>query len=198
MSPFYCPLSPLMDLFCLLCPSLSMSLNRPLLFFAYLAPSCQRLLSRIGCKVAQKGPKWPKLVEVPAVHHLGPFWTPLEPFQAKIDFSLRSTSTEEHFVFSGQKINFCLKRSKWAPANIIPSHHHHHHENVCGNQGSGRSSGGLWSGRPCVIQHHFCHHHHHQSQSLRPARPRLDRWARIQFCGVRNQQNHGNQPKTMK
>ena len=60
---------------------LSMSLNRPLLFFAYLAPSCQRLLSRIGCKVAQKGPKWPKLVEVPAVHHLGPFWVHVDPFR---------------------------------------------------------------------------------------------------------------------
>ena len=33
---------------------------------------------------------------------------------------------------------------------------------------------------------------------LRPARPRLVHWARIQFCGVLNQQNHGNQPKTMK
>ena len=33
---------------------------------------------------------------------------------------------------------------------------------------------------------------------LWPARPRLDRWARIQFCGVLNQQNHGNEPKTMK
>ena len=32
----------------------------------------------------------------------------------------------------------------------------------------------------------------------RPARPRPDRWARIQFCGVFNQQNYGNQPKTMK
>ena len=32
---------------------------------------------------------------------------------------------------------------------------------------------------------------------LRPARPRLDCWARIQFCGVFNQKNHGNQPKTM-
>ena len=29
-------------------------------------------------------------------------------------------------------------------------------------------------------------------------KPRLDRWARIQFCGVLNQQNDGNQPKTMK
>ena len=28
-------------------------------------------------------------------------------------------------------------------------------------------------------------------------RPRLDRWARMQVCGVLNQQNHGNQPKTM-
>ena len=33
---------------------------------------------------------------------------------------------------------------------------------------------------------------------LRPAWPRLDHWARIQFCGVLNQQNYGNQPKTLK
>ena len=29
-------------------------------------------------------------------------------------------------------------------------------------------------------------------------RPSLDRWDRIQFWGVLNQQNYGNQPKTMK
>ena len=33
---------------------------------------------------------------------------------------------------------------------------------------------------------------------LRPARPRLDHWARIHFCNVLNQQNCRNQPKTMK
>ena len=51
------------------------------------------------------------------------------------------------------------------------------------------------------IHHHLLYQHHHQDHyakvGLRSARPRLDRWARIQFCGVLNQQNYGNQPKTM-
>ena len=33
--------------------------------------------------------------------------------------------------------------------------------------------------------------------SLGQSWPRLDRWARIQFCGVLNQQDYENQPKTM-
>ena len=52
--------------------------------------------SRIGCKVTQKGPKWPKLVKVPAVHHLGPFWVhvdPLRTFSGKNQFSALKTQS---------------------------------------------------------------------------------------------------------
>ena len=51
-----------------------------------------------------------------------------------------------------------------------------------------------------IINNNYPHpHHHNQAKAgLRPARPRMDHRARIQFCGVLNQQNYGNQPKTMK
>ena len=39
---------------------------------------------------------------------------------------------------------------------------------------------------------------HKAKAGLHLAKPRLDCWARIQFFGVLNQQNYGNQPKTMK
>ena len=44
--------------------------------------------------------KWSKMVNLPV--HLGPFWVhldPFEPFQAIIDFKLKSASAKEHLMF---------------------------------------------------------------------------------------------------
>ena len=64
---------------------------------------------------SQNGPKGFKITNIPFVDNLGPLLVHLGPlglFQAKIKFSLKITSTKEHFWFSGLKINFFLKRTK--------------------------------------------------------------------------------------
>ena len=56
-------------------------------------PKCYWVKIQFLPKKVQKGPKWPKMANLPAVDHLGPFWVPLDPlgpFQAKIDFSLKA------------------------------------------------------------------------------------------------------------
>ena len=108
----------------LVLPPLSLSFNVPqsASFFAYLAPLCQRLLSRIGCKVAHKGPKWPKLAKVPAVHHLGPFWVHVDPFRT---FSGKNWFlTQKHF----DRRALCVFRAEnwFLPEKVQkgPSQHH--------------------------------------------------------------------------
>ena len=66
-------------------------------------------------KVAQKGPKGTKMVNLSVFDHLGPFWAhldPFGPFQTKMKFLPQIDKVGFGGGASEQKINFCLKWSK--------------------------------------------------------------------------------------
>merc|ERR1711894_826855 len=68
-------------------------------------------------KRVQKGPKGTKMVNLSVFDHLGPFWAhldPFGPFQTKMNFLPQMDKVGFVGGASEQKINFCLKGSRWA------------------------------------------------------------------------------------